>query len=161
MKALLSRHGPPGVAMLLLLICSACSPRLGKLAELCAEHFPVKDSTRIEERIVTDTVLLPDTYVQYIDSTECPPNLSEPTTIVKEIKVPVPGQKVVVQVPCQDRIIMRRDSAMETVLRNQVAKLQKELAKTEKRQQRQSKSLLWWLIVLLGGLVAYRLLRKK
>lgn len=160
MKALLSRHGP-GVAMLLLLFCSACSPNLGKLAERCAEYFPVKDSTRTEIRIVTDTVLLPDTYVEYVDSTECPPNLSEPTTIIKEIKVPVPGQKVLVQVPCEDRIIMRRDSAMETVLRNQVAKLQQELRKAEKRQQGRSKSLLWWLIVLVGGVVAWRLLRNK
>jgi hypothetical protein len=58
---------------------------------------------------------------EYIDTTHCPPNLVDTLLIIKERIRTVPGPVVAITVPCQDSIIYRRDTALETLLKEQLS----------------------------------------
>jgi hypothetical protein len=84
--------------LILLLLLSSCMSvekatvylqSKGKLAEVCAEGFPIK------ERVVTGTtVVITDTLTIPGDSVECPPSLSKSD---KSIKVKCPDHRVEVR----------------------------------------------------------------
>jgi hypothetical protein len=105
---------------LLLFTFNSCIPP-GKLPQRCADQFPCRDSLILRDRWVHDTITFPDYQFEYIDTTHCPPNLVDTLLIIKERIRTVPGPVVAITVPCQDSIIYRRDTALETLLKEQLS----------------------------------------
>jgi hypothetical protein len=105
---------------LLLFTLNACIPP-GKLPQRCADQFPCRDSAIVRERIITETISYPDVVYEFIDTTVCPPNLPDSVIIIKERVKTIPGKTISIKVPCQDSIIYRRDTALETLLKEQLS----------------------------------------
>jgi hypothetical protein len=146
----------------LLLLLPGCIPP-GKLPARCAEDFPCRDSTIIRERLVQDTVYFPEYAFEYIDTTKCPPGLTDTLVIVKEKAITVPAKTVTVTLPCRDSLIYIRDTALEALLKEQLSDADKERLKLQRKADRQG-AWKWAFIILalvLGLGVGFSLAKRR
>lgn len=111
---------------LLCCLLASCGVPLRQLPQTCAELYPPKETVVVRDTIVHDTLHFPDFAFEYLDTTVCPPQLTDTLIIVKTVKKTVP-LLVPVQIPRRDSLIYIRDVAEEKVLRWEVALLQKRL----------------------------------
>lgn len=80
------------IIVLILTLVSCISEK--KLAKVCANKFPVRDSVIVKERILIDTINIKGDTV----TAECPPLVARDTITGEIIKVPVYRK-----VPCPDK----------------------------------------------------------
>lgn len=92
---------------LFILVLNGCK---APTAAECAQLYPCRDSLVVNERVEWDTIDYMGTYVQYIDTTICPP-ASQPSTIIDTLRVPVPGKRIPIERLVKDSTWYRRDSA--------------------------------------------------
>lgn len=146
------------IVLVLTLIASATScVSEKKLAKMCAEKFPPRDSTIIRERVITDTINVPGDTIQV----ECPPIFIKDTTTGAIIKVPVtkktqcPPKQIVYKTIVRDSLIYRENTAMVQHQKNIIALRDKTI-------EDQTKSLsfyrkwFWILLVIVAGYVGVR-----
>jgi hypothetical protein len=109
-----------------------CNPN-AKLAQKCAEQYPCEDSLTVREITRTDTVELTDTYIEYLDTTICPPSANG-VTVIDIDTVRVPGRKVVITRTVMDSTWYRLDQAALAVMQQDLDEADKAIAKliTEK-----------------------------
>lgn len=125
----------------------------------------VKDSIVYRERVVTDTIILPDHYVEYIDTTECPPS-AEPVIITQERRVTLPGKTVYLDRIHTDTVTIRTNLTRENELireANERTRKLNELSakhKTLQRKHRLQAFALWPALALLI-LAAILLIRRR
>lgn len=120
------------IPFLMLMLIFSCNRKMD-LAKKCAELFPPRDSVRIDTIVATDTLIIPDTWIEVIDTTDCPPS-DTATVKIKTILVPVPGDTIRIEIPVIDtNIIFMPDSAMIWYLESQITKLKKENTKLESK----------------------------
>ena len=129
------------------------------LAQICAEEFPVKSDTIIQENWRVVNFPVPEMDTIYLDSIPCPPGLSDTVyfTIRKEVKVP--GRTVTVKVPVPDTTIYRIDKALEQAYKDLQEQYRKAITDLEVCQARyteakEKKPNRLWLWALILGIVA-------
>ena len=108
-----------GLIIIFFGLISACGVPVSRLASTCAERYPVKADTVTVTRTVTDTVVLLDTYMEYVDTTECPPS-DTAITIVKTVSVMVPGKTVYSTHEVHDTMFVVVDSAHVAALKQEL-----------------------------------------
>lgn len=145
------------VIVILLFVFSSCDPakkattymqtHKDKLAELCAENFPVKDSIIVRDSVSFDTIYNTDIFFD--------------TTVVKDtvrITKYLPG-KTVIKTVRKDSIIVRRDMANESHLINQLSasvkesgklKLERDNLQAFKDSMKGKVHIPWWILALAG-----------
>lgn len=144
---------------------SACGVPASKLASTCAELYPCKDSLVVKETTRTDTLEILDTYVEYLDTTECPPSANG-VTVIDIDTVRVPGGKVVITRTVQDSTWYRIDQAHNASLVQQLADAQQERDAARSQLAAcdpKAAGLPWWwlLIVSAGSFVVSRFFTKS
>lgn len=97
------------LAFCLLFGATSCT---ASLETRCAEIFPRVTTTEVRTNIVPDTIIIPFSSVEYIDTTACPPGLKDTAYIVKHLMVPVPGDTIYRQVMCTDTVVINRDAVL-------------------------------------------------
>lgn len=130
-----------------------------KLAELCADEFPAKDSIIVRDSVSFDTLYNTDIVFD--------------TTTVKDtvyITRQLPG-KTIVKTVRKDSTIVRVDKAMESHLGNKLLAANKEIErlnaennelKAFKKSMRGKVHIPWWIIALAGtGLLGWAYWRIK
>lgn len=151
------------VMVALIFIIASCNPS-ARLARKCAERFPVTDSLVIQERTITDTLILPDSWVEYMDTTVCPP-ASDSTVVTKLVNRLIPGKTVFVEKQVRDTLFVRENKARIYALNHLVDSLQNIVVKREKAlagQSGKTKGWRWAFIITLlvfAGIIAI-LMRK-
>lgn len=130
-----------------------------KLAELCAENFPAKDSIIVRDSIRLDTIYEDGEIVQVWVP-------SNPDTIL--VKAQCPPHKLITRTVRRDSIIIRVDRAKETMLINNANQLNEALIKVtsqrdELKARVKGKVLLpwWWLLIAGIGLAGWAYYRIK
>jgi len=113
-------------------VLSACIPP-GRLADECSRRYPPRDSTIIRER--TDTVLLsyPEVIYEFLDTTQCPPMLTDTLLIVKERTLRIPGRRDTLLMPARDSIIVRTDEAAQALLKEQFVEAEADAIRYKQR----------------------------
>lgn len=106
------------LSTILFVLLAACSTP-SKLAKKCADLFPVTDTVVIKERTIPDTLIIPDYYVEYLDTTICPPS-PEPTVRIDTVAVKVRGKSYPVEVVVHDTFTIRTDQAAVQVLKDKL-----------------------------------------
>lgn len=147
--------------MILMLLLSSCNKEL-KLAKKCAELFPVKDSLVIEERIITDTLMIPDTWVEYLDTTICLPDM-DTVIIIKPVIKKVPGRAVLTERIVFDTIIIQESSARLSILNHQIDALhdQKSTLELKLAKSKGKTNIMMWIIISIIGISGVLLWLKK
>lgn len=97
------------------------------LEEKCIERFPMTVQTEVRLDTLTDTLILPDVIVEYVDTTYCPPALADTLIITKPVKRFIKGDTVVRTVIHTDTVRVLRDDKrlgyLETELQQTQTKL--------------------------------------
>jgi hypothetical protein len=106
---------PLVVLVLIYLLFGSCRSRTD-LAQLCAESFPPKMDTTVVERLRTDTLTLAGQTVTVVDTTYCPPGLSETRLVVDTIVRRLPARIHTYEVITHDTVIEYRDAALNVEL---------------------------------------------
>lgn len=123
--------GLPAVFLLVLLPLLLLTGCGRSFAERCAAAFPTTADTVVRERVVQrtvrDTVLIPDSFIEYLDTTLCPPGLLDTLVIIRPVVVRVPGQVIEREVECEltvfDTVVRFQDAALVAGLRQDLAQL--------------------------------------
>lgn len=125
-------------------------------------HTIYRDSLVTREKISRDTVLIPDTYVVYVDTTDCPPS-ADTLRIIDTIRVYLPGRRIPVEIPGKDSIIYRRDTLEEVRLRKDAIYYQKKYAKEveDNNKLRKKRVPAWLLYLTLAAIVVAGWPRKR
>lgn len=137
---------------------SGCGVPYKKLAQTCAELYPPNESVSVRDSIIYDTLYFPDYQFQFIDTTDCPPNLTDTLkvikTVTKKVEIFVP-----VEIPAKEKIVTVRDSALANVNTN----LRKEVEKYKLRAASAAgfKWAFWILLAVALSYIGYRLFSKK
>jgi hypothetical protein len=133
---------------LLLATLASCGLNRPSLAERCAAEFPSRADTVYQAEVITDTLVIPDTYVEYLDTTICPPNLTDSTVVTRTVVRRVPGQTIYLR----DTVYMRQVKYTDGPL---VGRLQEEARQhtVELAELRGSRATLRWTTATLGLLI--------
>lgn len=163
-----------------LLICAflmtGCkAKRLLKLAVKCKEQFPVKNEMHIDTLYRTDTIILPDTYYEYIDTTDCPPSDSG-TIVYKTVNRILKGKTIYLPRIIHDTTFIKTDSAALYRAQRQLEemrkgneKLEKELIRARQKQKKKEQKnnglkVPWWIwlfLTIIGGAAWREVLKKQ
>lgn len=108
------------ILLLTLLLLSSCMT-YEKLAQKCAATFPAVDSTKVITLTMLDTLLLPDTLLMVIDTTFCPPGLTDTLRVVDTIRQRIPGKTITRILQVRDTIQVRTDAKLLRALESQLA----------------------------------------
>lgn len=148
------------IAAALLGLGGCLSPK--KLAERCAEAYPVQEKTTVVEKRIRDTIILPDHYVEYIDTTKCPAS-PEPTIITKTVTKYVPSDTLFRERIEHDTVFIRQDKALIAQKNNTITALQRQFSKSDINYQKaRTRGRIWfWLLVVSVALNVYLLRRKQ
>lgn len=114
-----------------------------KLAALCANEFPVKDSVIVRDSIRLDTLYLETEPTILKDSFYI-----KADTIVRVITKKCPPAATIVKTIRHDSIIIRRDTAKEAVLIGNNAKCREALNIAVNRLEKRNKTIVWLIILL-------------
>lgn len=142
--------------MAALLLQSCISNR--KLAQRCADAFPVRDTIIYIDHYLSDTVYIPG--FDQLDTlfVPCPPN--EPDTLIKQVirRVQAPGKIIRVQKIVRDTVKLDIDSAIRAAnaeLRVKLDELraQNKIATAKLNESRRGRGV-WFPWLLVGALVA-------
>ncbi len=142
----------------LALLMASCN-NANKLAQKCAEQYPCKDSLTVRETTRTDTVELTDTYIEYIDTTVCPPSTNG-VTLIDTDTVWLKGQKIVITRTVRDSTWWRLDQAALAAMQQDleqadaaIAKLITEKAVVEAKLKTAHKHNCWlWVVCVVLGI---------
>lgn len=141
-------------AIILVLITSAMScVSEKKLAKLCAEKYPPRDSTVVRDRIITDTINVPGDTIKV----DCPPVFIKDTTTGAIIKVPVtkkapcPPKQILYKTVVRDSLIYRENTALVQHQKNIIALRDKTIEKISDSLRFYKK----WFWILVISLVVY------
>lgn len=146
------------IALILTLITSATScVSEKKLAKLCAEKFPPRDSTVVRDRVITDTINVPGDTIRV----ECPPIFIKDTTTGAIIKVPVtkkapcPSKQILYKTIVRDSLIYRENTALVQHQKNIIALRDK---KIEDQAEDLSfyRKWFWILVVIAAGYIGIK-----
>lgn len=133
----------------------------GKLAEICAETYPPKDSTVfIKGDTVTDVSYFHDTLYQPLTDT-----IYTAGEMVVKYR-PCPPTKVITKRITDTVINYIENTARVEALRNELAALKAKydiVVAERDKARKQAKNRLWWVLLLVvgGGVAAYFKLKKK
>lgn len=131
----------------------------GKLAEICAETYPVKDSTVfIKGDTITSTEFYHDTLYQPLTDT-----IYTAGEMVVKYR-PCPPTKVITKRITDTVIKYIENAARVEALRWDLAALQTKydiVASERGKARKQAKNRLWWLLLLIGGGGVYLFLKLK
>lgn len=119
------------IIILLLVALACCGCR--SLTDRCLDCFPTETATIVRTETRTDTIILPDTWIEYVDTTACPPGLVDTQYVVRTRLVPVPGDTVYYEVICTDTIQVYRDAARVAALMQERERLRSELREAERK----------------------------
>lgn len=151
------------LVFLLLLITSTTScVSEKKLAKLCSEKFPPRDSTVIRDRVITDTINVPGDTVRVV----CPPILMKDSTSGVVIKVPViknvpcPPKQILYRTVVRDSIIFRENTALVSHQKNIIA-LRDKTIDDVREDLSFYKKWFWILLLIIAGAIAVRILSQK
>lgn len=144
--------------LLILSLALALLASCKTLEERCAERFPQETTEVIREVVRTDTIILPDHWVEFVDTTDCPPS-PEPTQVIKTIVKEIPGDTIYHEVVCMDTITIYQDQAKLNYLSSELKRT------TEKWKEAQGKATArtWMFIASLIGclLILVLLIRSR
>jgi hypothetical protein len=140
---------------------TGCGVPYKKLAAECARLYPPRDSITVRDTIVYDTLYFPDYTLEFVDTTNCPPNLTDTLRIVKTVAKLVPIS-VPVQIPRRDSLIYVRDLAKEKAQADRIAQLEKDLQKQRLRAAGTGgwKWAFWVLLAAVIAFISYTLSRR-
>ena len=99
------------IIVLIISLVSCMSEK--KLAQTCAEKFPVRDSLIVKERVIVDTINIKGDTV----TAECPPMIVRDTITGEIIKVPVyrkvacPDKQFIYKTVIKDSLIYKENTA--------------------------------------------------
>lgn len=151
------------VTFLLLLITSTTScVSEKKLAKMCAEKFPPRDSTIIRDRVITDTINVPGDTVRV----ECPAVLVKDSTSGVIIKVPVvkkvpcPPKQILYRTVVRDSIIYRENTALVSHQKNIIALRDKTIEDINEDLSFYRKWF-WILLLIIIGAIAVRIISQR
>jgi hypothetical protein len=96
------------------------------LEQRCLERFPTTSETVVREYTVTDTLILPEQLVEYVDTTYCPPALPDTVMFTKRVVRYLKPDTIYRDVICTDTVTVLREDA-------RLAGLETELATTRQR----------------------------
>lgn len=151
------------IASLLAALLSSCASQ-EKLARLCAESYPCDTSTIVRERVVNDTIIEPSVWVEYLDTTQCPPS-ADTILVIKEVKKDVGPIIIIRRDTILDTVQQVRDPALISFYENKISALQEQLSKQEhkliKAKAKKGLGWLWWLPIGLVALAAIRIIRRR
>lgn len=141
--------------ILLIVLGSGCR----SLTDRCLDCFPTETTTIVRTNTRTDTIILPDTWIEYVDTTACPPGLRDTQYVVRTRLVPVPADTVYRDVICTDTIQVNRDAARIHLLMRERERLRSEL----RAAQRKAFGFRGWLLVaaVFALVLAVVILRRK
>jgi hypothetical protein len=124
-----------------------------KLAKVCSEKFPIRDSLIVKERLIIDTINIKgDTVIA-----ECPPLVVRDTTTGKIIKVPVykkvacPDKQFIYKTVIKDSLIYRENTAKVSSQNTIIQKQENTISKLRFYQK--------WFWILVICIPAYFVLR--
>ena len=126
----------------------------------CLERFPTETRTEVRQRTVIDTVLLPDTYVEFVDTTYCPPELADTLVVIKPITRYLKGDTIYREVVCTDTVTVVEHDERVAYLLQENQRLETKLNEEKKRYPLLSgiAHILTLLIVLAGAYLVARVL---
>ena len=131
----------------------------GKLAEICAETYPPKDSTVfIKGDTVTDVSYFHDTLYQPLTDT-----IYTAGEMVVKYR-PCPPTKVITKKIVDTVIKYIENTARVEALRNELAALKAKydiVVAERDKARKQAKNRLWWILLLIGGGGVYLFLKLK
>jgi hypothetical protein len=133
------------IVFLFLLTFTGCKT----LEQKCIERFPITTTTEVRTQVVTDTLILPDTFVEYIDTTLCPPGLTDTLVVIKTRTRTLPGDTIYTETICTDTVTINADEEKVRYLIGDNSKLRVQLADS-KRNQRNT---LWTVGIIAGVLI--------
>lgn len=131
--------------LLLLLWLSGCKT----LEDKCLERFPLVATTEVREVVVTDTLVLPDTWIEYVDTTVCPPGLQDTLLVIRERTRFLPGDTIYRETICVDTVTIHADAAKLAYLASSKQRLEGQLEEANVSARRKN-----WLLLGAGALVA-------
>lgn len=131
------------IVIFALLLLGSCKT----LEQKCIERFPVEQKEIVRETLRTDTLILPDSWVEieFIDTTECLPSVDtiyKIKTIRKEKQLP--PDTIYHDVMCIDSVIVYEDKELVEYLTGQL-EITEALLKSKKKDYRK---------LLIGGGIA-------
>lgn len=150
------------ILVALIFIIASCNPE-ARLAKKCAERFPVRDSITVKERRITDTLILPDYWVEYLDTTICPPGM-DTTVLVKTIEKRIPGRVHFIERIQYDTIRVKENTAKLFSLNYTIDSLDKALLKSQsvlERKTGRAKALNWAFIIIIAALSLVLIISRK
>lgn len=137
------------------------------LAQICAEEFPAKADTVIQENWRVVNFPVPELDTLYIDSIPCPPNMPDTVFVPIRKEIRIPGKTIRVEIPIQDTTIYRIDSALQAAYKDLQDQYRKAIADLEvcQAKYKESKSnrpnRLWLWALILGIAVVILVILKK
>ena len=129
------------------------------LAQICAEEFPVKSDTVVQENWRVVNFPVPELDTLFVDSIPCPPGLADTVYVPIRKEIRIPGKTVRVEIPVSDTTIYRIDQALEQAYKDLQEQYRKAITDlevcqaryTEAKEKKPNKLWLWALIL---GIVA-------
>ena len=146
-----------GIIAFYLLAMTGCKT----LEEKCIDRFPPRTVTEVRTTMITDTLILPDSWVEYIDTTICPPGLIDTLVVIKTRTRFLPGDTIYTDVVCTDTVAINSDASKVAYLVGDNKKLLAQLDDAKKS----ARSMLWTAGIIAGliilGLSGFLVLRTK
>lgn len=140
------------------------------LAQICADSFPSKVDTVIQEHWQVVNFPVPELDTIFIDSVDCPPNLPDAIRVPVKVAVRVPGKTVQVPVLVRDTTLSSTDLALKQAYEDLKAHYKKaindlENCQTDKKVLKAKKKAptlwLWMVVIGLISIILIQLLKKK
>ncbi|MEO0627788.1 MAG: hypothetical protein AAFY91_12420 [Bacteroidota bacterium] len=126
----------------------------------CIERFPTTTKTEVREVTYKDTIIIPWNSVEFVDTTYCPPNLTDTLEVIKSVIKSIPGDTIYREYVCTDTVLVNQDEELVQYLRSQQAETLRRLEK----YQRKSYTRLWLVIglgLLIIGYTVFRIVRLR
>jgi hypothetical protein len=119
----------PDTILLLVVGCLLLLPACNRdLASRCAEAFPTRPDTLVQQYVTTDTVLIPAELITLSDTTVCPPGLTDSLYLVDTLYHRLPARTVLREVVRRDTVIHYVDAPLVAGLKSENIRLRERIA---------------------------------
>lgn len=103
-------------ALLLMTVAVSGCNSASKLAQRCAELYPLSDTTIVRERIVTDTLVLGGYDVVYTDTVDCPAS-AVATRVIDTVRYSLPARLIFTERLVRDTTVIRSPTALARAMK--------------------------------------------